>query len=496
MKTINLNISAADHSTVQQIKNLGVLRVESWIQTDTNMQISLHERTWGEWWGEIFYPKKAAQAREAAAEALERAVNIAGVHPQLAQNIRDKINLRGEITGAALAQDFARVEEGKTLAPVKGGAIAADNKGKRVDFIRASPQEIRCEHAILRDQTVSKQVVALYDRFLKPDAPKFTEQSTGVTTTVAATFKVEKAATYWTCIKDTELPDTGHGTGKLTDKQLKDLFRSALEGKSGSVVMEPFPDEFRQLHGEITRNYSEEGLQAQLEAAREAIRKADGDLVITFASEDEAILKKLREMHLEMESVSPVASANGEVDADFTVQLSNRRMKDIAAQEKVTWKLTSDSRLQQMMSGESPEEGAIIEKKGGGSEITGWMTQEISTPKDNADAYRKQKYSQMAWAYRQVLAKATTTVAIAPIEDIPFDEQIIREQDAEGRWSQKGIISCSDDSIELLLEAILEARETRPELKVIIACAEYPDAQTLSSRIGRCIEEGLRDYLG
>ncbi len=100
------------------------------------------------------------------------------------------------------------------------------------------------------------------------------------------------------------------------------------------------------------------------------------------------------------------------------------------------------------------------------------------------------------WACHRVLAKATTTVAIAPIEDMPFDEQIIRVQGADGRWRQEGMICCSDDSIGLLIDAILGAQEKKPALKVIIACGEYADRTWLLSRGDRSIRpDGRMDEL-
>ncbi len=506
MKTINLTITPNDHNAIQQLAKLGVLRVEGWMQTDQRMQIELHERTWGEWIGELFDPKKAAQARLDAADAFERAINVAGVHRQLAQNIRDKKNQNADITGEALARDFALIGNGKPPAPVRGGAIVVDNQGKRVDFIHARPEKIQCHDAVLRTDTAkreldrhirSSQRITVFSRYFNSsEAREFSDQDSRIAASVSETFSVGLAAKYWTCIEDVQLPDTGRGDAQLSAQQMKNLTKRALEGKRGAVVIEPVPDKFNQRHGQVSRGYSNEGLQAQLEAAREATRAADGDLVVSFACEDEAVLNKLRELHLAAESTSTVDTTESAVESDFGINLSNRRLADIPAKEKVKWKLTSDSNLQRMMSGQSPEGQALIEKEEGDGYIQGWMTQDISTPKNDADKYRERKHVQMMWAYRQVLTRATTIVAIAPIEDIPFDEQIVRVQDADGRWHQEGIICCSDDSIALLIDAISEAQEKNPALKVIIACGEYRDRAWLLSRVDRCIRlDGRMDEL-
>lgn len=64
------------------------------------------------------------------------------------------------------------------------------------------------------------------------------------------------------------------------------------------------------------------------------------------------------------------------------MKLTNRCLADIAVKEKVQWKLTSDSHLERLMSGQVPEGGATIEQRKGISEIIVWMTQELSTPNE------------------------------------------------------------------------------------------------------------------
>ncbi len=500
MKTINLNISAGDSSAIQQLGKLGVLRVETWLDAGSRMEISLHERTWGEWLGEVFDPGKAAQAREAAAEALERAVNVAGAHRQLAQNIRDRVSQKADITGAELARELVSIASGHSPVPVRGGAIAADDKGKRVDFISAPPEKIRCDHAVLSAATALAELSArkdkhhewlnLHARLDEQQALEVDDPDSHGRSGVTDSFPVGLAAEDWTCLRDVELPPVGGGEAQLRPVDVKALVLKALQGKSGSVVIEPFPDILTERHGTQSRGHSDEGLQAQLEAARDAVKAASGDLVISFACKDGAVLQKLQAIHHAMEAHAPASITEKSIEPAEAIQLSRQRLAAMDVQEKVTWQATTDHSLAQKMSGDSLEGGATVETNPEGfSQIKGWMALDMMTPTVNEAEYRELKNAQMAWAYRQVLSKASTTVAIAPIEDIPIDEQIIREQVAENQWVRRGIICCSDDSIRLLFEAILEARKEKPELKVIVACNEYADEEMLALRVAGCMEE-------
>lgn len=500
MKTINLNISAGDSSAIQQLGKLGVLRVENWLDVGSRMEISLHERTWGEWLGEVFDPGKAAQAREAAAEALERAVNVAGAHRQLAQNIRDRVNQKADITGAELARELVSIASGHSPVPVRGGAIAADDKGKRIDFISAPPEKIRCDLAVLSAATALAELSArkdkhhewlnLHARLGDQQALEVDDPDSQGRSGVADSFPVGLAAEDWTCLRDVELPPVGGGEAQLRPVDVKALVLKALQGKSGSVVIEPFPDMLTERHGTQSRSHSDEGLQAQLETARDAVNAAAGNLVISFACKDGAVLQKLQAIHHAMEARAPGNVTETSIEPAEAIQLSRQRLAAMDVQEKVTWQATTDHGLAQKMSGDSLEGGATVETNSEGfSQIKGWMALEMMTPTGDEAEYRELKNAQMAWAYRQVLSKASTTVAIAPIEDIPTDEQIIREQVAENQWMQRGIISCSDDSIRLLFEAILEARKEKPELKVIVACNEYADEDTLALRVAGCMDE-------
>lgn len=329
LKPITLKISAGDHSSIGQIKKLGVLRVDSWINWDSKIEIELHERTWGEWFGELFDSGKAAAAREAAAEAVERAMTVAGVDQAIVQNIRAQVDRGGEITGTALANQFDLIDKDKRPT-VEKGEPAAENK----------------------------------------------------------------------------TPSHGDSLDRRT-----------------SVA-------------------------------------------------------------------APASAPEYSVWSRTDIQLTNRRLAEIEAKDKVKWKMTSDRDIAQRMSADATEVAATSRPSSqGGGEITGFMSLDIETPKGKESEYRELKNVQMAWAYREVLASASTTVAIAPIEDIPMDEQIIREQVAENQWVRRGIVSCSDDSIRLLLEAIVEAKAQKPNLKVIVACAEYPDRETLALRVDGCMEQ-------
>lgn len=71
----------------------------------------------------------------------------------------------------------------------------------------------------------------------------------------------------------------------------------AVEGQSGAVVVEVIPDHLEEHAENSIYGYTDEGLRTQIKAAADLVAKAkkDGkDLVITFASEDVHVLRRMK----------------------------------------------------------------------------------------------------------------------------------------------------------------------------------------------------------
>ena len=307
-KAITLDSRQNYQSILNNIRRLGVLRVDSYFQKNGITFVTLHERTAKEWLAEKLNPAKAAASRKAAAAALISLVEAKALRPeQLVQNIRDRTKHDADITGRALCRDYARVVASRNPQPLKGGTVAARGKGNSVQILAAPAIKVRCDHAILRD---SKAISDISERIgLKQlhhslgdwqlEARKSMRDGKGIDTQscVSQSIEVGLAAKSWTCIADVVLPRTGPGSISLLEGDVEAMIRAALDGAKGSVVIEPIPDQLIEKNGQEIRTYSDKGLRAQLRAAREATKSAKlngSNLVVSFACENEEVLKRLK----------------------------------------------------------------------------------------------------------------------------------------------------------------------------------------------------------
>ena len=311
-KAITLDSRQDYQSILKNIRQLGVLRVDSCYKKNGITFVTLHERTAKEWLAEKLNSAKATASRKAAEEALISLVEAKALRPeQLVQNIRDRTKHDADITGRALCRDYARVAGSQNPQPLKGGTIAARGKGNSVQILAAPAIKVRCDHAILRDSTalsdisVRTDLLEAYDSLRRWQEPVTNSirggKSVNPAVCVSQRIEVGLAAKSWTCIADPVLPPTGSGEIKLAKSNLEQMIRAALDGAKGSVVIEPIPDKLVEKNGKSVRTYSEEGLRAQLLAAREAVKSAKNakvSLVVSFACEDKEVLNKLKNLSI------------------------------------------------------------------------------------------------------------------------------------------------------------------------------------------------------
>jgi hypothetical protein len=274
--------------------------------------VTLHERTAKQWLAEKLNSAKATASRKAAEEALISLVEAKALRPeQLVQNIRDRTKHDADITGRALCRDYARIAGSQNPQPLKGGTVAARGTGNSVQIIAASAIKVRCDNAILRDSTalsdisVRTDLLKAYESLRDWQEPVTNSirggQGVNPAACVSQRIEVGLAAKSWTCIADPVLPPTGSGEIKLAESNLEQMIRAALDGAKGSVVIEPIPDKLVEKNGKSVRTYSEEGLRAQLLAAREAVKSAKNakvSLVVSFACEDKEVLNKLKNLSI------------------------------------------------------------------------------------------------------------------------------------------------------------------------------------------------------
>lgn len=307
-KVKTLDTSMRYRAILREIGRLGVLRVDNTSQGKNAKSVTLHERTAKEWLTEKFVPGKAAAARQAAETALISLIEATASRPeQLVQNMRDRTQHGVDITGRALARDSQRVDAGQNPLPLKGGTMVARSKGNSVQILAAPAIKIRCDHAILRDGTAlpyalgHEQLRGSYSTLStwQSEAWKSMKKGNGINASdwVSQSNDVQHAAKSWTCIADMVLPPTGVGKAKLAESDVEKIIGFALQGKEGAVVLEPLPDQIVEKNGKTERTYTDEGLSAQLRAARQATidaRAAQRNLVVSFACENEEVLNRLK----------------------------------------------------------------------------------------------------------------------------------------------------------------------------------------------------------
>lgn len=317
-RNITLDSRTNYQNALRELGRMGVLRVDHQYTKNGITHVMLHERTWGEWLQETFLTKKAdlANTRQAVAAALEPIIRAQGAAPpeQLVQNIRDRVAHGVDITGHALARDFAPVSAGKNAKPLQGGTVAARGTGHGVRVLGAPPASIRCHHAILRNGTASaalqanKQIHRVHElnQPAKPDAPDWVGKTVSVPSAAAGT---------WNSIEDVRIPTGGATEARRTTAQLQAALATALEGKRGAVVVELLPDTCTETNGVKQWSCSDEGMIAQWQVAGKAVQAAKiakGNLVVSFASADIDELKHMKQV---------IAKKAGMDDPDRTARL-------------------------------------------------------------------------------------------------------------------------------------------------------------------------------
>lgn len=249
--------------------------------------------------------KAERQKRAAAvADAIEP-ILLKSRQPQLVQNIRDRIAHTSGFRGKDLARDYAPVSAGRPVRPLEGGQVVARNRGKALRLLGVPAETVKADKAVLRSSTGGKLVT---QDWLKADSEKKSMEPPGYAGWNSALLKQEswsnprhskvfemelkhaaaaKVAVVWEA--DTHRP---HPAGELHDWILQ-----AIGTASGSVVIEPQPDQYQADSQQGTKPvYTDEGLKAQIRAAMTKIadaKRAGHDLVITFATPDPGLQQAL-----------------------------------------------------------------------------------------------------------------------------------------------------------------------------------------------------------
>ncbi len=309
VKSVTVGADMAYQSVLKQLGRMDELRVENTWEKNGQTMVVFRERTFGERIRESmpWNRSAAADARHKVVNALDKLTAGAHYRDQLIQNIRDRVDHGVGISGRALVRDHSQVNAGLKPRPLQGGQVAAVSKGNSIQLTEADPAKIKCHHAILQTSTAIAEaghhrrlagerqslVVEVRKNNFQPAGKRAEEIPTKITREI----DVKLAAEKWTCVTDLEIPRVGANQAQISQKDLFSLLKQAIADKTGAVVVEVIPDRVLDSHGKVMRSYSDDGLKAQLEAARVMVKAAkseDRDLVITFACKDRLVLTRMK----------------------------------------------------------------------------------------------------------------------------------------------------------------------------------------------------------
>lgn len=301
VKSVTLNLNASYENVLKGAKGVGVLRARD-DTANASGSIVLYERNWGEFFEELLIPGRAQAAREKAAAVLDEAFAKSGASAQLTNSLKKIIANKEEITGDMLV---------KELVPV------AREQSDKIEFITAKAAKVKCQHAILRTSTAQTELgeklkdgdeLAYFENFSKP-------RENGVSRNFPSP---SSAAENWICIADVSPPTTdGLGTSLSADI-LKQRLDSALQSKTGAVVVELIPDLCKSDGNIKTYGYSVDGMRAQLAAVSEAML-LNKELTVTFACDDPDVMRDLQRVH-KMYQPGKTETTSGLTQSHFSKQ--------------------------------------------------------------------------------------------------------------------------------------------------------------------------------
>ncbi len=259
--------------------------------------------------------KRSIQAeRDAAFTEIEQLVKRSQIDggEQLLANIRTRMQTTGKLRGEDVAQSivqFLAPDEGKLV--IEGGLVAP-SATRPINLMNVSAMRVQCDHAIVRFATLANAIRsdraldALTQRVDKEMSKILGERGSAQDPRGAGeTFQVRHdhlASKNMTVMADLAVEGEGYQNKFITSDDLKDRYKQALAGKSGTVVLEPLPDDATQkdTSSRPVYTYEDEHLRAMLSAVSEAIKEAKdskSDLRVTIATADKALFDRIQRLN-------------------------------------------------------------------------------------------------------------------------------------------------------------------------------------------------------
>lgn len=227
---------------------------------------------------------------------------------RLIANIRKAMNTTGKLRGKDVAAAINLfLKDAKSLE----GTPVATAPNQTINLINKPPLQIQGDHAIVRFATLGKAVRA--NKSLSTLVPKLhTEMDKILKDRGSASdprgagelFSVQHdhlACKDVTVMADLAINGAGYQNTFIQIDDLKAMYKQALNGKSGDIVLEPFPDDLtkRGENGKQIYQYSDKNLHAMLDAVNEAIKNAKNKnalLRVAIATDNQALLNRISEL--------------------------------------------------------------------------------------------------------------------------------------------------------------------------------------------------------
>jgi hypothetical protein len=258
--------------------------------------------------------KESAKAiREEAFTAVSAIINKSNTienSEQLLLNIRSKMDQTGKLRGKDVAAEIDHFLKKTGKDVLQGANVAAPNKAS-VNLMHVSPLRVKADFAILRSTTLAQ--AALNNKDLADMGAQISKKTAEIKTkrkyeqpegTAGETFVISNAslATPKTCVMaDLQGPEVGNYLKFITEADIKTLYDQVLKGLTGTVVLEPFPDQIKgnSLQKQVNFTHSDPHLQKMLLAVREAVQNAKNSgkvLHVTIATDNADLAGRIKSL--------------------------------------------------------------------------------------------------------------------------------------------------------------------------------------------------------
>lgn len=320
------HINRIDFSQLQSAKALasalqgvGELRVSEGKNTEGTEVVFLRERTFIESVKDFFGIN--AKSRRVHAEAALRLIedfltkhtpsdSSPTQRDQTILNIRTETHRQKSFTGSVVAEEMQQLLNNKkiTVDPLKNGPVVASCQAKTgINLMSVSPMRVMADHAVLRSTTLvtalqaNPECVDMVDEvqsiISKADFHREKIVTQGGLNQLARITDIRLTTPSVLVVPDLTPKADSDDQPAIGQEQLKLLYKNALIGKSGTLVMEPFPDQITRDKSGTRPTFSDIGLKIMMKSIGVAVSQAKANnkrLDVTIATTDEALIKRLK----------------------------------------------------------------------------------------------------------------------------------------------------------------------------------------------------------